>query len=94
MARFAEGCTKMSTQDQVDSFHQFATSQIATVGGEFSLDQLYCLWRVKHPLPQELTSSVAAVKAAFADLKAGEPGRPARLALRESCQRLGLVIDE
>jgi hypothetical protein len=84
----------MVTQDQVDSFHQFATSQIATVGSELSLDQLYSLWRAKHPAPQELAASVTALKSAYADLEAGDAGRPARLALRESCQRLGVVIDE
>lgn len=84
----------MTTQEQIDSFHQFATSQIATVGGEFSLDHLYCLWRAKHPLRQELAASVTALKSAYADLEAGDEGRQARLALRESCQRLGVVVEE
>jgi hypothetical protein len=83
----------MSTQEQLDSFHQFATSQIATLGSELSMDQLYSLWRVKNPMQQELAASVAALKSAYVEMEAGDNGRPARLALRETCERLGLVID-
>lgn len=56
------------------------------------MDDLYCLWRAQHPTPAELTASVAAVRAAYAEMAAGDQGRPARAALRETCQRLGLVI--
>ncbi len=84
----------MATKQQIDSFYEFASSQIDDGGAEFSMDVLYCLWRVKHPTPGELSESVAAVRAAYADMEAGESGRPARLALRESCARLGRVIDE
>ena len=77
--RLGQEVERMVTQDQIDSFHQFASSQIAAVGGEFSLDQLYCLWRTKHPLPQELVASVTALKSAYADLEAGDTGRDARL---------------
>lgn len=84
----------MPTKEQIDSFHEFALSQIANGGADLSMDQLYCLWRVKNPTPTELAASVAAVKAAYAEMEAGDSGRPARLALRESCQPLGLVVDE
>jgi hypothetical protein len=84
----------MSTKEQIDNFHDFASSQIANGGAELSMDQLYCLWRAKNPTPRELAASVAAVKAAYAEMEAGDSGRSARLALRESCRRLGLVLDE
>lgn len=84
----------MPTKEQIDSFHEFASLQIANGGAELSMDQLYCLWRVKNPMPQELAASVAAVKGAYTEMEAGDSGRSARLALRESCQRLGLVVDE
>ena len=84
----------MATKQQLDSFYEFASSQLDDGGAGFSMDELYCLWRVKHPTPAELSESVTAIRAAFAETEAGESGRPARSALRESCARLGLVIDE
>lgn len=84
----------MPTKQQIDSFYEFASSQIDNGGTELSMDELYCLWRAKSPTPAELAESVAAVRAAHAEMQAGDSGRPARAALRETCQRLGLVIDE
>ena len=84
----------MPTKKQIDSFYEFASAQIDNGGADLSMDELYCLWRAKHPTPTELAESVAAIRAAYADMEAGDTGRPARQALRESCQRLGLVIDE
>jgi hypothetical protein len=84
----------MATKQQIDSFYEFASSQLDNGGAEFSMDELFCLWRVKHPTPAELSESVAAIRAAYAEMEAGDSGRPARPALRETCARLGLVIDE
>lgn len=84
----------MPTKQQIDSFYEFASSQIDEGGAELSMDELYDLWRAKHPSPPELAESVAAVRAAHAEMEAGDDGRLARPALRESCRRLGLVIDE
>lgn len=84
----------MPTKQQIDSFYEFASAEIDKGGTELSMDELYCLWRVKHPTPAELTESVRAVRSAYAEMEAGDRGRPARAALRETCQRLGLVIDE
>jgi len=84
----------MATKQQLDSFYEFATSQISNGGAELTMDELYCLWRAKHLTPTELAESVAAVRAAYTEMEAGDNGRPARQALRESCHRLGLVIGE
>lgn len=84
----------MRTQEQINSFHEFASTRIANSQTELSVDQLYCLWRVTNPTPDELAASVAAVKAAYAEMEAGDAGQPARLALRETCRQLGLAIDE
>ena len=81
----------MPTKQQIDSFYEFASSQIANGGAELSMDELYCLWRAKHPTPTKLAESVAAISAAYAEMEGGDTGRPARLALRESCQRLGVI---
>lgn len=59
-----------------------------------SIDDINRLWRIQKPTETELAESVAAVKAAYADWQAGDAGRPARTALRETCERLGLLIDE
>lgn len=84
----------MASKQQIDSFYEFASAQIDNGGAELSMDELYGLWKAKHPTPAELAESVAAIRAAFADMEGGDCGRPARPALRESCQRLGLVLDE
>jgi hypothetical protein len=84
----------MPTKQQIDSFCEFASSQIDDGGSELSMGELYCLWRAKNPMPSELTESVAAIRTAYAEMEAGDKGRPARTALRDICERLGLVIDE
>jgi hypothetical protein len=84
----------MPTKQQIDSFCEFASSQIDNGETQLSMDELYYLWRAKNPTPAELAESVAAVRAAYTEMEAGDHGRPARAALRESCKRLGLVIDE
>jgi hypothetical protein len=58
------------------------------------LSDLRSIWKAKHPSSADLADSVAALRAAHAEMSAGDVGRPARQALRESCQRLGLVIEE
>ena len=84
----------MPTKQQIDSFHVFASTQIDGGGAELSMDELYSLWRAKNPMPAELAASGASVRAAYAEMQAGDAGRPARAALRDTCKRLGLVIDE
>ena len=84
----------MATKHEIDSFHEFASKEIDSGGAELSIDELYGLWRARHPTPQELAQSVAAIEAAYGDLEAGDRGEPARESLRESCRRLGLVVDE
>jgi hypothetical protein len=84
----------MTTKQQIDSFVEFASSQIDNGGAQLSMDELYCLWRAKQPAPAELAESVASIRAAYGEMQAGDSGRAAREALRESCTRLGLVIGE
>ncbi|MGH7129137.1 MAG: hypothetical protein ACREJB_06360 [Planctomycetaceae bacterium] len=84
----------MATKEQIESFSHFASSQIDNGGAQLSMDELYSLWRAKNPTTEEFADSVAAVEQAHAELEAGQAGRPARAALRETCERLGLHIDE
>lgn len=66
----------MATKAQIDSFYTFASHQITNGGATLSIDDLYELWRVENPLPEELTESVTAVNAALADMEAGDSGIP------------------
>jgi hypothetical protein len=84
----------MPTKQQLDNFYEFASSQLANGGSKLSMDELYGLRRAKHPTPAELSDSVAAIRAACAEMEAGDRGRPARTVLREAYERLGLVLDE
>ncbi len=84
----------MTTLQEIDSFYTFARSQVDNGAKEWSMDELYGLWRAKHPTPAELAESITALRAAYAEFEAGDGGRPAREALRESCQRLGLDLHE
>lgn len=68
----------MPTQKQIDSFYEFASEQIANGGTELSMDELNLLWRAKNPTPAEISDSVHALRAAYAEMEAGDSGRPAR----------------
>jgi hypothetical protein len=84
----------MATKQQIDSFHQFASEELEGGGASLSMDELFSLWRARNPTGSEIAETVAVLKAAQADIEAGDVGRPARATLREVCHRLGLVIDE
>lgn len=84
----------MTTKELVDNFHEFARDQLAQGASEFTVDELYSMWRVRFLPAGELTESVSALQASYRDLEAGDVGIPAREALSETCHRLGLVIGE
>jgi hypothetical protein len=84
----------MTTQQQLDRFYQFATQRVTSAENAVSLDDLYFVWRAQNPTGQELTDSMAAVKAALVDLENGDTGQPARQALHDLCEELGVVIGE
>jgi hypothetical protein len=84
----------MTMQQQLDQFYQFATERVSSAERFDSLDELYLVWRAKNPTGQELTDSVAAVKAALIDLENGDTGLPARQALKDLCDEFGVVLVE
>ena len=61
----------MTTQDQINSFHQFATSQLKS-GSALSIDELYDSWRTENSSPEDN----AAVEAAIDDMENGDRGVP------------------
>jgi hypothetical protein len=84
----------MTVLEQLDSFYDFASQSMRSNPTVLSIDEIYFVWRARHPADRELAESIAALKSAYADLEAGETGRSARDALQEVCQELGLVLDE
>lgn len=66
----------MATQEQIDSFHQFASEHVRNGTADDSLAELFDLWRMQNPTTDELAESVAAVKAALNDMENGDEGRP------------------
>ena len=61
----------MSTQDQINSFHQFATEQLNS-GSAHSIDELYDSWRTQNSTPEDL----AAIQVAIEDMQNGDLGMP------------------
>lgn len=64
------------TQQQIDSFHRYATERLSNRGAELSIDELFDLWRIENPTPEELHADVLAVKASLRDIEAGGTGQP------------------
>ena len=66
----------MATKEQLESFHRFASRQLDAGCTDLSIDELYDLWRCSNLPTDELLESVAAVRAAWADIEAGDEGIP------------------
>lgn len=67
----------MATQEQIDSFHRFASEQIQSGGKDRTVDELYDQWRFENQSPEEFEENVAAVQGAIDDMMAGDEGRDA-----------------
>ena len=84
----------MATQQQIDSFHDFATQHVSNGGAGLSMEQLFDLWQEQQPSAEELTESVAAVKAALRDMENGDTGRPAEDVIAELRNEAGITTTE
>jgi len=84
----------MTALEQLDSFYDFASHSLRASPAVLSMDEIYLVWRARHPNDGELKESIAALNSAHADLETGQTGRPAREVLQEACRELGLAIDE
>lgn len=72
----------MSTaHDQLDAFQQFAVQKV-DAGEAQSLEELFDLWRLEHPTPEEQAEIHDAIRQGLADIKAGRY-RPADAVMRE-----------
>ena len=81
------------TPDQIDSFYQFATERLDNGGAQCTIDELFELWRLENPTPEELHEDVLAVQASLRDMQNGETGRPFEEFSREFRRRNNLPAD-
>lgn len=84
----------MTTREQVDSFHRFATEQLASGSTDKSIDELYDQWRYENMSAEEMRENVAAVQAAIDDMNAGDIGRDAARVEQELRDELDLPVRE
>jgi len=84
----------MATQEQIDSFHSFATEQLRTGGKDKTVDQLYDQWRFENPSPEEFEENVAAIQGAIDDMNNGDTGRDADEVIAEVRNRYNLPAPE
>ena len=66
-----------ATLKDIRSFSHFAEQQLSSADPEPSIDELFDMWRAANPPANELAESVNAVKAAIAEMEAGDNGIPA-----------------
>ena len=59
------------TQEQIESFHLFATDRAKNGGDNLTMDELYDLWRAENLPPEELAESLASLERGLADVAAG-----------------------
>ncbi len=73
------------TQQQIDSFHGFATEKLGNGASDLSIDELYELWRLENPTPEEQDDIHASIRRGLADVEAGryEPAEEVMSRLRE-----------
>ena len=79
-----------TTEQELESFTQFARSHLGGGGSEPSLDELFDLWRTENPSDADYAENVAAIAAAIQDFHRGDRGRPAGEFSRQLRQELGL----
>ncbi len=75
--------------NELERFHQFVEGKLAScLSTDLSPEEVLSEWRTTHPLSDDLSESVVAVKQALADMRAGDRGRPAEQVIAEIRQRL------
>ena len=74
--------------NELESFHQFLEGKLGSSSALLSPEEVLTEWRATHPLPDDLSVSVVAVKQALADMRVGDRGRSAGQVIAEIRQRL------
>jgi hypothetical protein len=79
-----------TTEQELESFTQFAKARLHDEGPEPSLDELFDLWRTQNPCDADYAENVAAIAGAIHDFRRGDRGRPAGELSRELREELGI----
>ena len=61
--------------NELQQFHQFIGCQLEQDPVGMSPEECLDIWRVKHPSPEELADSVAAIRTALEEARRGEGQR-------------------
>jgi hypothetical protein len=80
-----------TTFDQLAAFQQFAVQKV-DAGEAESLEELFDLWRLEHPTPEEQADIHAAIRQGLADIKAGR-GRPVEEVMAELAKKHNLPAE-
>lgn len=70
------------TQEQLDSFHQFATETLSSREANLSWPELFDLWRIENPTADEQAEIYAALDESRDDIQNGRH-RPVREVMHE-----------
>ena len=84
----------MATQEQIDSFHRFATEQLRNDGRNKTVDELYDRWRFENQSPEEFEENVTAIQGAIDDMNNGDTGRDADEVIADVRKRYNLPAPE
>ena len=79
---FKEEVGMAITQNELDSFHQFASDRLGSVGSELSWPELIDLWRIENPAADQQAEIYAALDESLEDIDSGRH-RPAESVLRD-----------
>jgi predicted transcriptional regulator len=77
-----------ASRQDLERFRQFADEKLRTAGAE-SMDELFDLWRIEHPSPEEQAEIDEAIREGPADLAAGRY-RPADEVMTEFYAKHGI----
>ena len=59
------------TQDQLDSFHEFASEKLGDGGSALTWPELFDLWRIENPTADQQAEIYAALDESLEDIQAG-----------------------
>ena len=80
-----------TTEQQLQSFTDFAKALLDSGLPQLSLDELFELWRIENPSDAEYAENLAAIAGAIDDFRRGDRGRPAPNLSRELRSQIGLA---
>ena len=80
-----------TTEDDLRNFTQFVLDHITDADDDSRLPELFDLWLLQNPRPDEYADNVAAINASIDDYLNGERGTPAGQHSRQLRQEFGFT---